>query len=143
MKAKRRRQGRDPHRTRSLRPALSVKLTLRFPGVFPLSAIWFHDGYRTDNCHICIYVGMSDLRTLPHVGEFTPWFTQPSRLQTPSSAGPSRESNLFRYLGFSHAGSLCKWAVKGSAAGAWDWGFFLYKKRLFSIQDIIIYHHIS
>ena len=37
---------------------------------------------------------------------------------TPSSAGPSRESNLFRYLGFSHAGSLCKWAVKGSAAGA-------------------------
>ena len=24
-----------------------------------------------------------------------------------------------------------------------DWGFFLYKKRLFSIQDIIIYHHIS
>ena len=25
----------------------------------------------------------------------------------------------------------------------WDWGFFQYKKRLFSIQDIIIYHHIS
>jgi hypothetical protein len=25
----------------------------------------------------------------------------------------------------------------------WYWGFFLYKKRLFSIQDIIIYHHIS
>jgi hypothetical protein len=24
-----------------------------------------------------------------------------------------------------------------------DWGFFLYKKRLFSIQDIIIYHYIS
>ena len=23
------------------------------------------------------------------------------------------------------------------------WGFFRYKKRLFSIQDIIIYHHIS
>jgi hypothetical protein len=25
----------------------------------------------------------------------------------------------------------------------WDWGNFLYKKREFSIQDIIIYHHIS
>ena len=25
----------------------------------------------------------------------------------------------------------------------WDWGFFLYKKRSISIQDIIIYHHIS
>jgi hypothetical protein len=24
-----------------------------------------------------------------------------------------------------------------------DWVFFLYKKRLFSIQDIIIYHYIS
>ena len=25
----------------------------------------------------------------------------------------------------------------------WYWGSFLYKKREFSIQDIIIYHHIS
>ena len=25
----------------------------------------------------------------------------------------------------------------------WYWGNFLYKKREFSIQDIIIYHHIS
>jgi hypothetical protein len=25
----------------------------------------------------------------------------------------------------------------------WYWGFFRYKKRLFSIQDIIIYHYIS
>ena len=24
-----------------------------------------------------------------------------------------------------------------------DWGFFRYKKRSISIQDIIIYHHIS
>jgi hypothetical protein len=35
-------------------------------------------------------------------------------------------------------------AAEGAQLGrARDWGSFLYKKREFSIQDIIIYHYIS
>ena len=34
-------------------------------------------------------------------------------------------------------------AAAEAAVAAGDWGYFQYKKREFSIQDIIIYHHIS
>ena len=34
-------------------------------------------------------------------------------------------------------------AVDSTSPQDRDWGNFLYKKREFSIQDIMIYHHIS
>ena len=62
---------------------------------------------------------------------------RPSSPEGCSSTTPATARALLRQPpGAAHYSSHCTWEDG-------DWGSFRYKKREFSIQDIIIYHHIS
>ena len=57
---------------------------------------------------------------------------------------PARATAMTRFTFFSlHEPSRDPWHTARLRAFPGDWGFFRYKKRSISIQDIIIYHHIS